>query len=193
VQECLRRCATSLTVPGSIPGGVTGFFSDISFRPYHGPGVDSAPSENEYQEHFLRVKAAGAWRPHYIHVPNVMEIWKPKPPGTLWATPGLLRVSFTFILYLYHLSRRSQWPRDLRRRSSTASLLRLWIRIPPEAWMFFCCECCVLLGRGLCDGLITPPEESYGMWRVVVCDQETSKTRRLKPATGLWKYSHNGL
>jgi len=26
-----------------------------------------------------------------------------------------------------------------------------------------------------------------------VCDQETSKTRRLKPATGLWKYNHNGL
>jgi hypothetical protein len=25
------------------------------------------------------------------------------------------------------------------------------------------------------------------MWRVVVCDQETSKTTRLKPATGLWK------
>ena len=25
----LRRCATSRTVPGSIPGGVTGFFSDI--------------------------------------------------------------------------------------------------------------------------------------------------------------------
>jgi hypothetical protein len=23
------------------------------------------------------------------------------------------------------------------------------------------CECCVLLGRGLCDGLITRPEESY--------------------------------
>jgi len=30
------------------------------FRPYHGPGVDSAPSENEYQERFLGVKAAGA-------------------------------------------------------------------------------------------------------------------------------------
>jgi hypothetical protein len=26
-----------------------------------------------------------------------------------------------------------------------------------------------------------------------MCDQETSKTRRLKPATGLWKYNHNGL
>jgi len=35
-------------------------------------------------------------------------------------------------------------------------------------------ECCVLSGRGLCVGLITCPEESYRLWRVVVCDQETS-------------------
>jgi hypothetical protein len=55
------------------------------------------------------------------------------------------------------------------------------------AWMFVCCECCVLSGRGLCDGLITRPEESYRLWRVVVCDQGTSNSRRLKPATGLWK------
>jgi hypothetical protein len=45
----------------------------------------------------------------------------------------------------------------------------------------------VLSGRGLCDELITHPEESYRLWRVVVCDQDTSKTRRLRPATGLWK------
>jgi hypothetical protein len=45
----------------------------------------------------------------------------------------------------------------------------------------------VLSGRGLCDGLITRPEESYRLWRVVVCDQETSRMRRLKPATGLRK------
>jgi len=51
--------------------------------------------------------------------------------------------------------------------------------------MFGCCECCALSGRGLCDGLITCPEESYRLWRVVVCYHETSKTRRLKPATGL--------
>jgi hypothetical protein len=37
----------------------------------------------------------------------------------------------------------------------------------------------VLSGRGLCDELITRPEESYRLW-CVVCDQETSKTRRLK-------------
>jgi len=28
-----------------------------------------------------------------------MEIWEPKPPGTLWATPGLLRDCFTFTFY----------------------------------------------------------------------------------------------
>jgi hypothetical protein len=53
--------------------------------------------------------------------------------------------------------------------------------------MFVCCECYVLSGGSLCEGLITRPEESYRMWRVVMCDQETSKTRRLKPTTGLWK------
>ena len=47
----------------------------ISFRPYHGPGVDSAPSENEYQEYFLGLKAVGAWgwQTHHLHVPNVMK------------------------------------------------------------------------------------------------------------------------
>ena len=44
--------------------------------------------------------------------------------------------------------------------------------------MFVCCECCVLSGRGLCDGLITRPEESYRLWCVVVCDLETSRMRR---------------
>ena len=37
------------------------------------------------------------------------------------------------------------------------------------------CEFCVLSGRGLCDELITRPEESYRLWRVVVCDLENSK------------------
>jgi hypothetical protein len=37
---------------------------------------------------------AWGWRPHHILVPNVMKIWEPKPPETLWATPGLLRDSF---------------------------------------------------------------------------------------------------
>jgi len=32
-----------------------------------------------------------------------------------------------------------------------------------------------LSGRGLCDELITRPEESYQLWCVVVCDLETSR------------------
>ena len=70
---------------------------------------------------------------------------------------------------------RSQWPRGLRRRSAAARLLRWWVRIPPGAWI---CECCVLSGRGLCDELITRPEESYRLWCVAVCDLETSRMRR---------------
>jgi hypothetical protein len=51
-------------------------------------------------------------------------------------------------------------------------LLVLWVRIPPGAWIFVCCECCVLSGGSLCDELITRPEESYRLWRVIVCDLE---------------------
>jgi hypothetical protein len=29
------------------------------------------------------------------------ETWEPKSPGTLWATPGLLRDSFTFYYYKF--------------------------------------------------------------------------------------------
>jgi hypothetical protein len=36
------------------------FSVTYSFRPLHGPGVDAASSEYEYQEHFLEVKSAGA-------------------------------------------------------------------------------------------------------------------------------------
>jgi hypothetical protein len=51
-------------------------------------------------------------------------------------------------------------------------------KIPPRAWMSVSCKCCVMSGRGLCDGLITRPEESYRMWCVSnVCDHETSTKR----------------
>ena len=56
-----------------------------------------------------------------------------------------------------------------------AHLLRSWVRIPPGAWIFVCCECRVLSGRGLCDELITRPEELCRLCCVVVCDLETSR------------------
>jgi len=83
------------------------------------------------------------------------------------------------------VSLRSQWPRGLRRRSAAAHLLRLWVRIPPGAWISVFCECCVLSGRGLCYDLITHREEYYRLWCVVVCDLETSWMRRPWPTGGL--------
>ena len=62
----------------------------------------------------------------------------------------------------------SQWPRSLRHRTAATRLLRLWVRIPSGTWTFVCCECWVLSGRGLCDKLITRPEESYRLWCVVL-------------------------
>ena len=62
-----------------------------------------------------------------------------------------------------------------------------WLRpgLNPQTWLpeasmlttrpLVCCECCVLSGRGLCDEMITRPEESYRLWCVVVCDLETTK------------------
>jgi len=54
----------------------------------------------------------------------------------------------------------------LRCRFTAHCLLGLRFRIPPGAWRWVSCECCVLSGRGLCDGLIGRPEESYRMWCV---------------------------
>jgi len=56
VAQRLKCCATNRKVAVSIPAGVNGFFIDIKFF----PGVDSASNRNEYREHFLGVKAAGA-------------------------------------------------------------------------------------------------------------------------------------
>ena len=62
--------------------------------------------------------------------------------------------------------------------SKAARLRSSWVRIPPGAWKSVCCGCCMLSGRGLCDALITRPEESYRLWCVFVCDLETSWMRR---------------
>ena len=45
-------------------------------------------------------------------------------------------------------------------------------------------DICVLSGRGLCDKLITRPEESYRLRYVVVCDLKTSRMGKPWPALG---------
>ena len=87
-------------------------------------------------------------------------------------------------MFLDHTQRRStvrrtpldEWPTiSAGERPAAAHLLKSWVRIPPGAWIFVCCECRVLSGTGLCDELITRPEESCRLWCVVVCDLETSR------------------
>ena len=92
-----------------------------------------------------------------------------------------VHLNYRVLFYVSATYGRSQWTRRLRRRSAAARFLRSWVRIPPGAWMFVCCECCVLSGRSLCDELMTRPEESYRLCCVVVCDLETSRKRRPWP------------
>jgi hypothetical protein len=116
---------------------------------------------------------------------------------TLWATLWThIRIAlFMFIMYEYLIlllliRGRFQWPRGLRRGSTAARLLGLWVRILPRAWMSVSCECCVLSGRGLCDELVPRPEESYRVWCVWMCDREASKNEAAYAPKGLsnhWK------
>jgi len=42
----------------------------------------------------------------------------------------------------------------------------------------------VLSGRGLCDELLTRPEESYRLWCVVLCDLENLKNEKVMTRVG---------
>jgi hypothetical protein len=59
--------------------------------------------------------------------------------------------------------------------------------------MFVCCECCVLSVRGLCDELITRPEESYRLWCVVVCDVENLKKEQAVTRVGSQRQQKKSL
>jgi hypothetical protein len=79
---------------------------------------------------------------------------------------------------------RSRWSSCLRLGSAVARLLGLRVRIPPGAWCLSLVSVVCSSGRGLCDVLITRPEESYRLWCVIECDLETSRMRRPWPALG---------
>jgi hypothetical protein len=91
-QRILGHCATSRSVSGSIPDGVTGIFHwhNLSGRTMT-PGVDSVSNRNEYQAYFAGCKDGRCvgltTLPHSCA--DCFEIWEPQSPGTLWACPGL--------------------------------------------------------------------------------------------------------
>jgi hypothetical protein len=61
IQESAEVCGVGINDSSrksfEVPVVSLDFSVTYSFRPSHGPGFASAPSENEYQEHFLGVKA----------------------------------------------------------------------------------------------------------------------------------------
>ena len=85
---------------------------------------------------------------------------------------------------------RSQWPRGLRRGSAAAPLQGLWVRIQRGAWMFVCCDCCVLsevsaTGRSLVQ------RSSTECVCVSECHHESSKMRRPWPTGELLRHCKN--
>jgi len=62
----------------------------------------------------------------------------------------------------------SQWPCSLEARVYGRSFPGIGGLGPAGLWMSVFCGCCVWSGRGLCNKLITHPEESYRVWCVWV-------------------------
>jgi hypothetical protein len=99
-------------VPGSIPRGVTGFFRDIS-PSESSTGLGSAqPLVNMSARNIPGGKSGRCVRLTTSPTSRAErnEIWESKPPGTLWATPGLLRHSFNFFnFYVLRLASSPYW------------------------------------------------------------------------------------
>ena len=53
----------------------------------------------------------------------------------IFINTSLFRFKSHSSITLYTMTHRSQWQRGLRRGSAAARLLRLWVRIPPGAWL----------------------------------------------------------
>ena len=100
---------------------------------------------------------------HFLHVSRIM------------VKSLTLRLLMSYIYGAHILDVSRSHTTTHHSRPQAARLLRSWVRIPPGTWIFVCCECRALSGRGLCDELITRPEESYRLCCVVVCDLETSR------------------
>jgi hypothetical protein len=78
---------------------------------------------------------------------------------------------------------RSRWLRGLRRGSAATRLPGLWVRIPPEAWMFVCCVvCCQVQVSATGRSLVRRSPTDCGVSK---CNLETSSMRRPWPTGGL--------
>ena len=65
-----------------------------------------------------------------------------------------------FVLCVLYSKGQKAKPRQSGQRS-TDKVQRTKKKIPPEILMSVSCKCCVLSGRGLCEGPIPHPKEFY--------------------------------
>ena len=121
-------------------------------RPHFTPGKDPVPIVQEVGWGPGPVWTGGKSRPHRDSIPD-------RPARS----QSLYRLSYPAHVLCIYVSIIFMIPVPVAARSKAARLLRLWVRIPPGAWMSVSCECCVLSDTGLYDALITRPEESYGL------------------------------
>ena len=124
--------------------------------------------------------ASGAWKMKDFILPAYSELASDRAVfGAASSCAPLFKNTVPFFLLgdhpVYQRSSRLRLARTVRRGSAAGRLLGLRVRIQPGAWMSVSCICCVLSGRGLCDGPITRPEESYRLCCVTVCDLENLK------------------
>jgi len=107
----------SWTVPGSIPGGVTGdFFLDFP-RQNHVPwGRLSLWKWVPGISPGVKAAVAYGWRPTTLVVPNVTKIRGLNPPGTPWATSACCGMTFTLHPQLVKKIPCNLWNPKFRRR-----------------------------------------------------------------------------
>ena len=104
---------------------------------------------------------------HEVSLPYGEQLLILSHINPIYVFPSLL----TFINFTYDIEftllqggifyeRRYRWPSGLKRASAAARLLGLPFRIPSGAWVSVSCDCRLLSGRSICDGLKLRPVES---------------------------------
>jgi len=126
--------------------------------------------------------------PHYVDIPKVMtssrsgikmntyiNIQETEKDTEKWRQ-SRTKLSLLSSLLNFFMCR-SQWQRDLRRRSAAARLLRLWVRIPSGAWMSVVNVVCCQVEFPVWSWSLVQ-RSSTEFWCVVVCGLESSWEKR---------------
>ena len=113
--------------------------------------------------------------PQHPHLTPV--IWEPK---FSYKHRTMTKVTYTLISYVRSI--------PVAARSAAARLTET-AGSNPARCMDVCLLCCVLLGRGLCDELITHPEESYRLWCVCVW---STNLKNVEANARVAPYHHRG-